>query len=135
MFRKDFLHGIIAGVLASISGIIFDHVYYFANGANFSKIVNIYSIISFNIFICLIIAIIHSVFVKFLKQNAEISFNLTLSILTVSMILIPIAINLPLDIRFPELFPGLVIPILFFPALAWFTLNPLFDSSDKKPGV
>jgi len=30
----------------------------------------------------------------------------------------------------PELFPGLVVPMLFFPALAWFTLKPLFI----KPG-
>jgi len=41
----------------------------------------------------------------------------------------PIAVRLPTNIDTPELFPGMVIPMHFFPALAWFTLKPLFIRS------
>jgi len=31
-----------------------------------------------------------------------------------------------LDVKTPELFPGLAVPMVFFPAMAWYTLKPLF---------
>jgi hypothetical protein len=40
--------------------------------------------------------------------------------------------KLPLDIEAPELFPGLVVPMHFFPALGWFTLKPLFFRSARS---
>tara|TARA_B100000614_G_C14443205_1_gene451119 strand:+ start:446 stop:688 length:243 start_codon:yes stop_codon:yes gene_type:complete len=43
--------------------------------------------------------------------------------------LIPVSISLPLDVDFPELFPGLAIPMHFFPALIFFGVNPFFDKS------
>jgi hypothetical protein len=127
MFRKNFLHGIIAGVLSSVAGIIYYHIYYFANEADFSKIVNPLNIVSLNISFCLVIGIIHSILTKLFKKNPEFLFNLTISIFTFLLILFPLSITLPFSIKYPELFPGLVIPMLFFPAFSWFTLNPLFD--------
>jgi uncharacterized membrane protein len=131
MFKKDFTHGIIAGILASIAGIIYSHIYFFANEANFSSIANIYSIIGLNISACVVIAFLHAALVKLLKKSAELVFNLALSILSFSLIVIPLSITLPLNIEFPELFPGLVVPMLFFPSIAWFTLNPIFSTSDR----
>jgi len=131
MFKKDFTHGIIAGILASIAGIIYSHVYFFANEANFSSIVNIYSIIGLNVSACIVIAFIHAASVKWLKKNAELVFNLVLSVLSFSLIVIPLSITLPLNIEFPELFPGLVVPMLFFPSIAWFTLNPIFSNPNR----
>lgn len=131
MLKKDFIHGIIAGLLASIAGIIYSHVYFFANGADFSRIVNVYSIIGLNVAVGMVIAVIHTVSVKLLKKNAELVFNLTLSVLSFALIVPPISISLPLNIQFPELFPGLVVPMLFFPAIAWFTLNPIFNHRDR----
>ncbi len=43
--------------------------------------------------------------------------------------MIPISVTLPLSIQFPELFPGLAVPMIFFPALAWYTVKPLFTNS------
>ena len=131
MFIKDFTHGIIAGILASIAGIIYSHVYFFANEANFSSIVNIYSIVGLNVSACIVIAFIHAVSAKWLKKNAELVFNLVLSVLSFSLIVIPLSITLPLNIEFPELFPGLVVPMLFFPSIAWFTLNPIFSNPNR----
>jgi hypothetical protein len=42
------------------------------------------------------------------------------------MVMIPISVSLPLDIKSPELFPGLAVPLVFFPCLSWHTVNPLF---------
>ncbi len=63
---------------------------------------------------------------KLLKKNADIFFNLSFTILSFASVIFPISISLPLDIKNPELFPGLTVPMLFFPALAWFTVRPLF---------
>ena len=131
MLKKDFIHGIIAGILASIAGIIYSHIYFFANEANFTSIVNIYSIIGLNLSACIVIAFLHAASVKWLRKNAELVFNLALSILSFSLIVIPLSITLPLNIEFPELFPGLVVPMLFFPSIAWFTINPFFSNPDK----
>ena len=131
MLKKEFIHGIIAGILASVAGIIYSRIYFFANEADFSGIVNIYSIIGLNLSACIVIAFLHTASVKWLRKSAELVFNLVLSVLSFSLIVIPLSITLPLNIQFPELFPGLVVPMLFFPSIAWFTLNPLFDRPEK----
>ena len=128
MFKKDFIHGIIAGVLASIAGIIYSRVYFFVNEADFSSLVNVSSIIGLNLSACMLISAVHALLVKWLNKKAELVFNLALSILSFALIVIPISISLPLNIKTPELFPGLAVPLLFFPAIAWFTMNPLFNS-------
>ena len=131
MFKKEFVHGIIAGILASIAGIIYSHVYFFSNEADFSSIVNVYSVIGLNIAACVVIAFLHAASLKWIKKFAELVFNLALSILSFALIVIPLSITLPLNVQFPELFPGLVIPMLFFPSMAWFTINPFFSSPEK----
>ena len=131
MFKKEFVHGIVAGILASIAGIIYSHVYFFSNEADFSSIVNVYSVIGLNIAACVVIAFLHAASLKWIKKFAELVFNLALSILSFALIVIPLSITLPLNVQFPELFPGLVVPMLFFPSIAWFTLNPVFSSREK----
>ncbi|MDD2306661.1 MAG: hypothetical protein PHP53_18315 [Prolixibacteraceae bacterium] len=131
MFKNDFTHGIIAGILASIAGIIYSHVYFFANEANFSSIVNVFSIIGLNVSACIVIAFLHAFSVKWLKKSAELVFNLVLSVLSFALIVVPLSITLPLNIQFPELFPGLVVPMMFFPSIAWLTINPVFSNPEK----
>lgn len=128
MLKKDFTHGIIAGILASIAGIIYSHVYFFANETDFSSLLNGYSITGLNLSVCMVIAVIHAILKKWLKRNAELVFNLLLSIFSFALIVVPISISLPLNIKTPELFPGLVVPMLFFPSIAWFTINPIFSN-------
>jgi hypothetical protein len=114
--------------LAATAGIIYSRVYFFANEADFSKIVNLTSMVSLNVMAGLLISLLHVVFSKWVKKNPEFLFNLTISILSFALIIIPISISLPLTVESPELFPGLVVPMLFFPALAWLSLSPLFNN-------
>jgi hypothetical protein len=131
MFKKDFIHGIIAGILASIAGIIYSRVYFFANEADFSALINLSSIIGLNISGGILIAASHAIFLKLIKKNGELVFSLILSVLSFALIVVPISISLPLTVKFPELFPGLAVPMLFFPAIAWFAINPVFNVQQK----
>jgi len=126
MFKKYFLQGIISGILAAIAANIYYQVYFFATEADFSKVLGIVRIISLNILFCMVASFLNLLFVVWLKNKGEIVFNLVFSIASFALIIVPISISLPLDVAFPELFPGLAVPMVFFPALAWFTIDPLF---------
>jgi hypothetical protein len=126
MFKKIIFLGLTVGIMASVAAIIYNRVYHFALEADFSKLVNTRNIIGANIGVGLLVAIGYWLMKKWWKNKAENIFNFTLTILSFASILIPISATLPLDINTPELFPGLTIPMHFFPALAWFTLRPLF---------
>lgn len=126
MFKRIFFLGILAGILAAVAGIIYNRIYFFATETDFSKILNTASIIGFNLIICLTASFLYWMLVYWLKRKGEIVFNFLFAILSFAMVIIPISISLPLEIKNPELFPGLAVPMVFFPALAWHTLKPLF---------
>ncbi len=126
MFRKTFFHSLIAGLLASIAGLIYNRIYLFATEVDFSRVLNTRSIIGLNMMVCLLAGILYWAMVKWLKQKGEIVFNFLLSIISFACVMIPISITLPLKIQMPELFPGLAVPMVFFPAMAWYTIKPLF---------
>ena len=126
MFKKIFFLGILSGIVAAIAAIIYNRIYFFATETDFSRILNAGSIIGLNVGFCVLICFLYWVLVYLLKRNGEIVFNFLFLILSFAMVIIPISISLPLDIKNPELFPGLAVPMVFFPALAWHTLRPLF---------
>jgi len=113
--------------MAALAAIIYSRIHFFATEADFSRIVNLGTMISLNLIICLIISIAYFFFIRSWKKNRIFIFHLLISILSFASILIPISVSLPIDIKNPELFPGLVVPMVFFPALAWFTFKPLFE--------
>ena len=131
MSKKIFFHGLVAGVLSAIASIIYYRVHYFAFEVDFSKLVNIAGLLGINIFGCLIAATGYWLIKKWFGTRGDIIFNLCFSILSFASIIIPIAAKLPLDVQNPELFPGLTVPMHFFPALAWFTIDPLFKENKK----
>ena len=127
MFKKYFYHGLIAGILAAIAANIYNQIYFFATQADFSRVLGMGRIISLNLLICFLAAFLNWAMVNWLKKRAELAFNFLFSILSFALVTIPISISLPLDLKFPELFPGLAVPMVFFPALAWYTVTPLFQ--------
>jgi hypothetical protein len=126
MFKKIVLLGVIAGLLAGVASIIYARIYNSSLGTDFSYPVKPVGIIAASTFGGILASVGYWLFSKWLKANGEIIFNFAFTILSLASIIGPFAITLPLDIEMPELFPGLVIPMHFFPALAWFTLKPLF---------
>ena len=126
MFKKALILGIVSGLLAGTAGLIYAHLYYSINEADFGKVASSIRIVAG----CLAGGVLAAAgfwsLNKWLKDKGEIVFNLLFSILSFASLLTPIAYRLPRELETPELFPGMVIPIHFFPALAWFTLKPLF---------
>lgn len=58
--------------------------------------------------------------------------NILYSAISFGTIVGAIAFKLPLDAEFPELFPGLTIPMHFFPALSFLALAPFFIKYSNK---
>jgi H+/Cl- antiporter ClcA len=129
MFKRSLALGIVAGLLAGIAGVIYSRVYYKINESDFSRVASIVRILAASIFGGVLAAIGYTLLDKWLKGKGEIIFNLAFTLISFASLLAPIAVRLPKTIDTPELFPGLVIPMHFFPALAWFTLKPMFIRS------
>jgi hypothetical protein len=130
MFKKTFLHAVLASVLASLVGIIYDRIYHFATEVDFSHVLNKKTIIGFSVLISMLAALLNYFLIRWLKKIGEIVFNFFFSIISFAAVMIPISISLPLNVKFPELFPGLAVPMVFFPAMAWYTLKPLFENNN-----
>jgi apolipoprotein N-acyltransferase len=131
MFKRIFIHGLAAGALTAIAAFIYNRIYFFATEADFSRIVNIGSILGFSFLICMLATFLYYGFVKWLGKKGEIVFSFLFSIVSFGCVMIPISVSLPLAIKNPELFPGLAVPMAFFPCVAWFTLKPLFPIKDQ----
>ena len=126
MFKKALLLGIISGLLAGVAGVIYAKIYYTANEADFSKVASTVSILAASLFGGVLAAIGYALADRLLKAKGEIVFNLIFTLLSFASLLMPIGHRFSPPIDTPELFPGMVIPMHFFPALGWYTLKPLF---------
>lgn len=126
MFKRIFWQAVFSSILAAIAGIIYNRIYFFATEADYSKVLGIPKLIAFSIFVCMLAGLLKFSLVRLFKKSGEIVFNFLFSIISFASVMIPISITLPLNVPFPELFPGLAVPMVFFPAMAWFTINPLF---------
>jgi hypothetical protein len=127
MFRKLFFQAILASVLAFVAALVYKRIYYFATEVDFSKVLSQKKAAGLCLLYCMPAAFMQYGLVRWLGKKGEIIFNFLFSILTFASVMIPISVSLPLDIKSPELFPGLGVPMVFFPAIAWYTVNPLFQ--------
>jgi hypothetical protein len=129
MFKNSLALGIVAGLLAGIAGVVYARIYHTSLGADFSKVVSTIRIITASVIGGVLAAIGYTLLDKWLKSRGEIVFNLIFTLISFATLLAPFAVKLPMDLEAPELFPGMVIPMHFFPALGWYTLKPIFIRS------
>jgi hypothetical protein len=127
MYKRIFIHALVASILAAIAAIIYNRIYFFATEVDFSKVINVYSIFGFSIMVGMLFSFLFYCMVKWLNKTGEVIFNFVITICSFACIMIPLSFSLPLDVKFPELFPGLAVPMVFFPALAWLTIRPMFS--------
>ena len=132
MYKRIFFQSLLAGVFSAIACIIYNRIYFFATEVDFSRVLNTFSMTGYCMIICLVAGFIYWAFLKWLKRKGMIAFNFLFSILSFASVIIPISVSLPLDIEFPELFPGLAVPMVFFPLIAWYTVQPLFTTPETK---
>jgi len=131
MFKKSLLLGIVSGLLAGLAGVVYARLYYSINEADFSAVVTSLKIVAASLFGGVLAAVGYTLLDRWLKARGEIVFNLLFTLISFASLLIPVAAKLPRTIDPQELFlfPGMVIPMHFFPALGWYTLKPLFIRS------
>lgn len=126
MTKTIFLQSLVAGILAAVAANIYNQIYYFATYVDYSNIINVGSLIGINILVSFIAGLLYVALTKFFKTRGAIIFNFVYSVGSFACVIIPIAITLPLSTPYPELFPGLTVPMVFFPVIAWMTIDPLF---------
>ena len=124
--NKTLLHGIVAGLLTALASISYLMLYESILYVDFSQILNVGSVGGASIISGLLIAAGYLILEKMNKEKWKGGLNVLIILLFFLSILGPISISLPLEIDFPELFPGLAIPMHFFPALIFFGLQPFF---------
>lgn len=126
MYKKIFFYSITAGILSALACFIYNRIYFFATETDFTQVLNTGTIIGSNILACLVAGVGYWALTKWRRKTGEIIFNFAFAILSFASVMYPISVSLPLDVKTPEIFPGLAVPMHFFPALAWFTIRPLF---------
>ena len=130
--KKIFLQGLIAGILAAIAAVIYFIIYQQALDTHFNKVVNAGGIIGGSVLGCMLMAVGYALLNKFNKNSLQGWLNLLIAALSFASIIGPISMSLPMNISSPELFPGLVVPMHFFPALAFFCIHPFFHKTQKQ---
>jgi hypothetical protein len=126
-FKKTIFLGIVSGVLASIIGILYNAAYSNAFRLDFSSVLNINAIIMSSIVGCLLMAFGYFFAFKVKKAVLIPWLNVFYCVLSFVSIISVLSFKLPLDIEFPEMFPGLAVPMHFFPALSFLALVPFFN--------
>jgi hypothetical protein len=127
--KTIFIQSLVAGILAAVAANIYNQIYFFATEVDYSNIINPASLIGLNLIVSLMAGLLYWLLTSLFKTRGAIVFNFVYSIGSFACVIIPIAITLPLTTPFPELFPGLTVPMVFFPVIAWMTIDPLFKKS------
>lgn len=127
--KASLIHGIISGIVTASAGIAYKKVYQDALFLDFSTVINAGAVAGASVFGCMLMAIGYGLLEHFKKPKLKGWLNILIIVLSFMSILGPLSMSLPLDVEFPEMFPGLAIPMHFFPALVFFGFYPFFANS------
>lgn len=133
MTKRLFIYGIVSGLLSGLAGVIYQYIYQDMFFVDYSSVVNTGAIIGSSIIGNALMALGYFILFKAKKEKWIWIINLVYMFLAFTSILPAMAVTLPLDIEFPELFPGLVVPMHFFVPMIFFGLGPFFmNQNDSK---
>lgn len=124
--KRHLIHGLVAGVLSALAGIIYLVIYEYFTMVDFNTLINEGAIAGSSIFGTMLMAVGYGLLDKTNKNKFIGVLNVLIMLLSFLSILGPISMTLPLEFEFPELLPGLAIPMHFFPAMIFFGLEPFF---------
>ncbi|MBL7911863.1 MAG: hypothetical protein JNJ41_12470 [Bacteroidia bacterium] len=126
--KKTILHALFSSVLAALAGIMYNSIYCSAFEINFKSVLNVTGIIGASIFGCVLMSIGYFVVYKWKGEKLIAALNILIAILSFASIVGVFGFQLPMEVESPELFPGLAVPMHFFPALSFFSLAPIFKA-------
>lgn len=132
MFKNIFFLSLSSGVLATIACLIYSKMYA-SILVNFSEATGVLKILTNCLMVAMAACLVYIALTKLIKKThlAEFGFNLIVTLSSVAAIFIFLKSNDPVFVNedaqlMIDYYKGFVMPMLFFPALAWFTLKPLF---------
>ncbi|WP_316819172.1 hypothetical protein [Pedobacter nyackensis] len=124
---RFFIHGGTASSLSVAACVIYKEIYTKTFDIDFTSVLNIKGMFGASVLGCMLIALGYALLNKWGQQKWIGFFNIIVTVLSFTSMITPLAVTLPLDILSPELFPGLAIPMHFFPVLAFYTILPFFE--------
>lgn len=125
-FTKTTLLGLISGLVSGLICMIYSAIYSDAFYVDFSNVVTPAGMFISSILGGMLMSFGYFLLLKWKKSTWIPIANIFYSALSFASIIGVLAYKLPLDIEFPEMFPGLAIPMHFFPALSFMALAPFF---------
>lgn len=126
--RNLIFHGILSSACASVAGIVYFEIYQYLMFTSFDAVVNWGSIIGASTIGCLLMMLSYWTLSRFSLIKLTGWMNVLIAIVSFVSIIGAMNTALPLDIDYPELFPGLMVPMHFFPAMSFFGLTPFFTN-------
>jgi hypothetical protein len=125
-WKQTFIMGIASSLLSSLASFIYLNIYNEALVVDFSKIAGLTNIITACTIGCFLMVVGYKFAIGWKGIKTIGWLNIAFSIFSFVSIIGVLGFNLPLDTESPELFPGLVIPMHFFPILSILTIFPFF---------
>lgn len=130
--KQLFLTVFISSGIASIACIVYDMLYSQAFYVNFSIVLTMRATLIVCLLGCSLMAIAYYLGIKWKGEKIILWINLLIIILSFASIIGILGFQLPFEIESPELFPGLAIPMHFFPALSFLAIvNPMMRYGEK----
>lgn len=131
-FKNVFFLGLSSGILATVACLVYTKGY-FSMLADFSEVTGVIKLLS-NCMLATMVACFVFFALNYLIKNpaiAEFIFNLLVTLASVATVFVVLKSNDPEfknedTMLMIDYYKGFLMPMIFFPALAWFTLKPLF---------
>ncbi len=129
--KKIFIHSLLAGVLAGIASLVYNHFYCAALMVDFSKVIGFAAVLGSSVFGTVIAGLGYYVLWRKWGVKVDVWFNAIFILLSLISFMGPLIARLPLEVLSPELFVGATIPMHLFPVIFWLALKPIFGQETK----
>jgi hypothetical protein len=125
-WKQALILGGVGSVLSSMASIIYSNIYSEAMIVDFTAVAGVSSIVSACIIGCFLMVVGYKLAIKWKGSKVIGWLNVFYSLFSFATIAGVFGFNLPLETESPELFPGLIIPMHFFPVLSVVSVLPFF---------
>ena len=127
--KTPLTYGLSTGLISGTAGSVYSYCYQEYMFLDYSQVITPWSIITASVVACLLMAGSYWYLGGEKQLHLLKLLNICFALLTCFSVLLPLGITLPLDVEFPEMFPGLAVPLHFFPTLIFFSLLPYFQET------
>lgn len=131
-WKNTFILGAISTVLSALACIVYAQIYTGALVVNYDKVTGVSQFISASAVGCFLISLGYMLVIKWKGDQLTGWLNIFYGVVSFASIAGVFGFNLPLEVQSPELFPGMVVPMHFFPLLSVLLIYPFFKGRINK---